>query len=773
MTIQQFSKIQAEGLFQDFSWPSGIEDFSQMNLIYAWNGTGKTTLSRLMKEFGKDSNANNTNIEIKVEDKRIPASKLDAHGYQIKVFNSDYISNSIKEVKKGTAEPIYFIGEGAAEIQNKLTDIKDKLTVEEEAKSNNEDNCNIAKDDLENFFTSKAFEIKDALRKTRIGQLDGKTKYYDYEKPQYKKSLIKLLKENTELKSYTNDLDSLLEQLVNSNESIQNTDETLTTDSLWEKINVSQKKSYDTFTQELPDLALIENEINDILKEGVIRNSLENLLNDRDKENWTEKGLIIYNSQNSDNCPWCFQNVPQKRIADLESHFNDSFKQLTTKINTCLSSIDSNSQKLSDALEFCDAERDLYPEVTNAYELAKKELSQEIKTAEEWFVSISADIDKKLANMANSLDITDKAPNITFNSIQSINNAINKHNQKCEDHDKDIKSAAEKYIDAAISNEITEIKRRKKMELEHCKLIAEKEKEICKLKKRIEELQEDAKNAEIPIQELNSEINDFFGHSEIKFVASDKGYILHRGNDKISKLSDGETSIIALLYFLKSLKSEEKNTNKVIVVIDDPVSSMDSSNLFRAATFISKRIVRFQQVFIFTHNFVLFRQALNAAKNDFQDKVNPYILNAKIVENGVRRTTIASLPKALKVYYSEYHFLFESILNVSKDEISSLEWHYNLPNMARRLLESFLSFKFPNDKEQLTILLRSDKIVFDGAKKESLIKFLHSYSHKGTIFDHSQEENKISEARGIVKDLIDLIKCLDEEHYNGMVKSLE
>lgn len=774
MTIQQFKKIQAEGLFQDYSWPDDLAEFSKVNMIYAWNGTGKTTLSRIMKEFGDGSSANNAGGEIKVEGEIMSPSKFNDLGYQIEVFNSDYISKSIKEVKTGEANPIYIIGEEQQKIQNKINDKERQLSNKKTEKSENQENHEKAKEDLEKFYSEKALKIKTSLR----GKI--KEKYYNYGKTAYKKDLEKVIKEKIKLGSKEDDLDSLLTQLINSSDNSKYPDKSKEVNDLLDKIDTPRKKSIDTFDHKLPDLAHIENEVKDILKERVIQQSIESLQNDRDLEIWIKKGLDIYHeSQDSENCPWCLQDTPEERITELESYFSDSFNRLTARIETCLINIDLDQEKLSNAQEFCNTDLDLYSEITSAFESAKSEIHKEIEEAQKWLESIKKDIEKKKNNIITAFDVTKKVPKITFDSLQKINDAIKQHNKICESFSQEIEKAAEEYIYASILNEIMQIKEKKATVLAHYKLLSQNIEELKKLQQDIEELRKDAKDNEVPIQELNEEIIDFFGHSEIQFVAQEDGYILRRGSGKIDKLSDGETSIISLLYFLKSLKNENINLDKLIVVIDDPVSSMDSSNLFRTSAFIGKRIHKFHQTFIFTHNFVLFRQTSNIvkiklAKMKKRDKINSYILNAKIFKNGVRRSTIALAPKALEKYYSEYHFLFESILNASKDATSSLEWHYNLPNMARRLLESFLFFKFPPDKERkLTRLLQDSKIKFDKEKKDNLIKFLHEYSHKNIIPDLSQEENKISEARNIMKDLIDLIKCLDEEHYNGMVNSLK
>lgn len=67
MTLQRFTEIRYEGIFRDFSWnDEELEDFSNINLIYGWNGTGKTTLSRLMHKLGSPTNENNIDANIKI-----------------------------------------------------------------------------------------------------------------------------------------------------------------------------------------------------------------------------------------------------------------------------------------------------------------------------------------------------------------------------------------------------------------------------------------------------------------------------------------------------------------------------------------------------------------------------------------------------------------------------------------------------------------------------------------------------------------------------------
>ena len=49
--IKKISKIKNFGVFNNYQSPSDLSDFKKYNLIYGWNASGKTTLSRLLRCF--------------------------------------------------------------------------------------------------------------------------------------------------------------------------------------------------------------------------------------------------------------------------------------------------------------------------------------------------------------------------------------------------------------------------------------------------------------------------------------------------------------------------------------------------------------------------------------------------------------------------------------------------------------------------------------------------------------------------------------------------
>ena len=47
MKVTRITRMSAHRVFRDFTWPATLQPFGQFNLIYGWNGSGKTTFSSL------------------------------------------------------------------------------------------------------------------------------------------------------------------------------------------------------------------------------------------------------------------------------------------------------------------------------------------------------------------------------------------------------------------------------------------------------------------------------------------------------------------------------------------------------------------------------------------------------------------------------------------------------------------------------------------------------------------------------------------------------
>ena len=97
---------------------------------------------------------------------------------------------------------------------------------------------------------------------------------------------------------------------------------------------------------------------------------------------------------------------------------------------------------------------------------------------------------------------------------------------------------------------------------------------------------------------------------------------------------------------------------------------------------------------------------------------------------------------------------------------------FNCGNACRKLLEAFLSFKFPCQRNDIRSLLdkafkEKDEIQINNR----VYKFINAYSHLNVIesTEMSEIDTLLVESKGIVNIILNKIQELDEEHYNAMV----
>jgi len=161
----------------------------------------------------------------------------------------------------------------------------------------------------------------------------------------------------------------------------------------------------------------------------------------------------------------------------------------------------------------------------------------------------------------------------------------------------------------------------------------------------------------------------------LRLEIKDTGYAITRGGKPALALSEGEMTAIALLYFLKSLQDKRFDLANGVVVLDDPVSSLDANALYLAFGFMRQRTKDAGQLIIFTHNFTFFRQVRNwfhhlpgQNKRDINQRpARFYMLDCEHDQNG-RCASIRRLDPLLEQYESEYHYLFACVYRASKED---------------------------------------------------------------------------------------------------------
>ncbi len=180
------------------------------------------------------------------------------------------------------------------------------------------------------------------------------------------------------------------------------------------------------------------------------------------------------------------------------------------------------------------------------------------------------------------------------------------------------------------------------------------------------------------------------------------------------------------------------------------------------------------QLFVLTHNFTFFRQVKNwfshfnkRQQQKGKPPVSSFYMLRTSAPSGVRTAQFTSLDPLLLDFESEYHYLFHRVSEeAQRNPPASLAEYYAMPNIARRLLESFLSFRFPTEDNLQQQLNRATAI--EEAKRARMIRFLHTHSHDGKVNEPEHDLSILSETPQILKDVLELIEKVDGSHFAEM-----
>lgn len=210
------------------------------------------------------------------------------------------------------------------------------------------------------------------------------------------------------------------------------------------------------------------------------------------------------------------------------------------------------------------------------------------------------------------------------------------------------------------------------------------------------------------------------------------------------------------------LKDRDFDLAEGVVVIDDPISSLDSAAIYQAFSFLKNETQNAKQLFILTHNYEFLRLVLNWFQNmpsKLRKQCSYSMVLCSETENG-RSARLAPLDKLLIEHATEYHYLFK-VLHTFQSDGTSLSC-YHVPNIARKVLETFLDFHLPSNK---SLYQKLEDMEFDPYKKTAIYKFANDLSHfTGKGFDPAL----VTETQKNTAYLLEMIETVAPLHYNGL-----
>ena len=784
--ITKISKLKNFGIFHDFTWKTELPEFKKFNLIYGWNRSGKTTVSRVFLSCEKkcvyDKNKfkqypEHGEFELKINNgTTIKNVDVATNILPIKIFNQDFIDNNISFDASNSCNPIIYVSEEHIESKKQLEQLKiNTITL---SKSLDESkNVKSTKEEIKsNFLTGLGREIANVL---------------------FDKSYNKTKAEN---KINSVGVDNYIDKILTDEDKIK-----------YETISKSEPEKEQPTTQTLPptNYDYLFSQTKSLLDKKIISELLERIKDPDDRDggldeelnNWVKQGFDIHKSKNQfSKCLFCENELSANFFDMLAKHFSKDYEDLQLSIEHLISNL--RKEKLSAIPE---KNVDLYRDLISEYEEQCKKYNEILKKQNDWLQHSEIWLEQKYKNPFNPdipemVDAPEQYTVLLNKTIDELNKIITKHNRRVKNHTTEVLNSREKLelhsIAVALSqqdykkfeNEIIEAKTKEREALE----------EVNKNNTTISELEKKTSNIGKAIKKINQHLKEFFGREEIKLEldGDKKGYTIKRDGQPAKNLSEGEKTAIAFSYFVVKVEEKEFKIKDGIIFIDDPISSFDANFIYHCFSLISTHFKEVGQLFISTHNFQLFNltKAWFINKNAHTKKDNEklkangqveknmtceFFMVENFTDSNIRKAKIVELDKTLRNYKSEYHFLF-SRLNEFKNVDLNYADFYTIGNIARRFFDIFADFKIPDSRDQKQKMeaiikeLNEDKTEnekINDSDWNKAYKLVNEFSHNSDPTSTIEHKDK-SESKAAIKILLKIVKKSDPKHYEILEKNL-
>lgn len=744
--IKKIASLKHPGVLRDFTWPTDLPAFARFNLIYGWNGSGKTTLSRVFRALEQRVAFSPGEVTLDIGGHQFTGQDFPGAMVPVRVFNRDFVNETVFPVSGGDVPPIFVVGRENVEKQKEADRLKAEKAQKEADLQKKRSAHQQAERDLDRHCVDRAKAIKDTLR------VSGPGKYNEYNKTEYRARAKQMVEAG----------DGASHRLSDSGR-----------DRLRAQHQEKIKPTVPSVTYRFPSLEQLGREVADLLSATVTSSAIEALKDDAALSEWVRHGLGLHKAKAAKTCLFCEQELPRARLSALESHFNAEYERFLERLDqqrTTLNKLleDAKGVRLPDPAA-------LYEDLHTEYDARRRELEEALKGLSTFIGELLQALDTKRGQPFKSMHREVAVPAIDAASVDRLNDVIARHNKACDDFQTRTTSARDRLALDMIAETLDEFSRLSEAVKAALEAIDPLEREVTRLRDEIGRLEREIVEHRQPAEELNEDLRKYLGHDEISLQVKDTGYQLLRDGKLAEALSEGERTAVALLYFLKTLRDRQFDLGRGVVVLDDPVSSLDANALYLAFGFIRHRTESAGQLFVLTHNFSFFRQVRNwfhhqkgQNKKDIAQRPARFYMLDQVPGSTLRCTTLRALDPLLEQYESEYHYLFACVHRAANATgENNLEQHYGLPNVARRLLEMFLAFRRPQIAGELWQKLKD--VNFDDTKKVRITRFVHTHSHGDTVGEPEHDLSLLGEARAVLADILELIKSEDPNHFAAMV----
>ncbi len=724
-----------------------ISNCKKVNFIYGANGSGKTTISEYLSTYEINSDRY----------KFCQIKWASSNKTPIYVYNRQFRENNFKN--EVGIPGVFTLGEDSIEDIEAIKKLKEELREKEEKYNKTKESIekkNYEKEELEKNFKEDAWNQilkrnEDDFSNAFHGFRGNKNKFIE------------------ELQRRINNPNGELNERKNLIER---------SSVLFKRKPVSVENLY-----EIPENLLknVKKICEDSIWNQVIFGSddveIAKLIKKLDNSSWVHKGME-YIEEDSSVCPFCQQNtIDEIFINEIYNFFNNEYIEkldyMKLKKKELFNIVDSILKGLRNNLEMTAS--------CNIAELNMNTYNALIGKIEAQLESIKNKIEKKIKAPETKISFSEllESFNEISNLLFSLNAKIEKNNNLVKEYNKeygklvddvwcyciyDSENLINRYVESmnSINKALIGMK----------KNLTNKFDEIEKLKIEISEKSNNLTSVQPAVDQINKTLVAYgFTNFKIEPYSEVKGEQLNKyriirdnGTDANHTLSEGESTFITFLYFMQLTKgstNKEFVDEKKIIILDDPISSLDSNILYLVSAMIKELVVEIkkgnsdvEQLFIFTHNVYFHKEVSFIDGRTTEDKdVNFWIVRKN---NGISKIQSYDMVNPIS---STYELLWKELREDKNISAVSMQ------NTMRRIIENY--FKIIG-KKQDDYIISKFKTKEEKNVCESLLYWINDGSH--TIYDdlHIDMHSDMSDIfKRVFKDVFD--KTGHIEHYNMMM----
>jgi wobble nucleotide-excising tRNase len=792
--IRQIDEIRDHRIFRSWKPAADCPEFKPITLVYGANGSGKSSLAALLRP-ASSAGAWAAGVTIRVDEhgtSRSIASADDPCWDNVVVFDAGYVERAIR-VSDGSTDALLALGPDAVDRQRQRAAAADRVLKAQLAWTDAKRKRGLADTARDDAGTRIAKEIASVLRK-RPG-------FTSYTRTNVVKEMAQAL--------------SAAERAVLDRADLQ----ARATGEAQDPVGVQALISAPATALATVFALLVEQPV--ASTSGLSDRSLA-------ERDWIEEGTRLHEADEC--CLFCGGPVTAEHLGALQAALEAARSDLASRARDLKISVDRELAALDRQVLQLPAEKTrTLADMRDRYDKSRSALAVQCGRLRVALGRASAALDAKANDprLASKLDfsgdggreLADGPDEIVTDwppvDVTVLNAVIDEHDKRCANFLAESTAAAQTLRRFVLGEHQATWTRLSAGCSSADSAFDAADEEFTEARKEVQELAGGQYDLAKGVDWINAELTRMTGRDDIRLRVADDGqqYSITRDGRSLGGLSEGEKTALALVHFLGSLMNDGRPTQDLCVVIDDPISSLDGNIATGASAVLWGELVarticpahgderctcpdrdrrmRVGQVILLTHSFELFKRWSNhvdqLGRHQLSQGRDSQQLELRISwapgPDGIRRVPYWSVfgagKDSRKRLRSEYHFLFDrcsqallAVRTGTADASTHKEVQSLLPNAARRILESFLAYRRPEDLHQSFFprLLAALPDSADAATRTALRNHLNNWSHyEETAMDDPVER---PDAPVLMQSVFSFMHALDADHFHRMCASL-